>query len=193
MERNEYVRDALFHHEQEPLTILPEEPIQADTKQACFEEVKTNIPFCCAVNILHGFTYVPNGTHKIAYNLDCVSVVKETCRKTIQVDGCGPVEVTLNLLKVVGCIPYIINATVVGECGRNCDCDPNGKHHISVCCSGSICVENVLKCSIESLPHYVIDCHQVVISDFKANQLEYNGCHVLQFTGTIEFQNIPHA
>ncbi|PGG90770.1 hypothetical protein CON73_15240 [Bacillus toyonensis] len=81
MERNEYGRDALFHHEQEPLTILPKEPVQADTKQACFEEVNTKIPFCCAVNIPHGFAHVPNGTHKIVYNLDCVSVVKETCRK----------------------------------------------------------------------------------------------------------------
>ncbi|PEA01354.1 hypothetical protein CON37_28385, partial [Bacillus cereus] len=113
------------------------------------EEVNTNIPFCCVVTVPHGFEYVPNGTHKIAYNLDCVSVVEETCRKTIQVDGCGPVEVTLNLLKVVGCIPYIANATVAGECGSNCDCDSNGKHHISLCCSGRICVDNVLKCSIE--------------------------------------------
>ncbi|MGH0943760.1 hypothetical protein ACQVTS_21265 [Bacillus mycoides] len=193
MERNEFFRDAIFHHEQEPLTILPEEPVHTDTKQACFEEVNTNIPFCCAVNIPHGFAYVPNGTHKIAYNLDCVSVVKKTCRKTIQVDGCGPVEVTLNLLKVVGCIPYIANATVAGECGSNCDCDPNGKHHIHVCCSGSICVDNVLKCSIECLPHYEIDCHHVVVSDFKVTPPQEHGCHMLQFTGTIEFKHIPYT
>ena len=90
MDRNEYVRDAMFHPEQEPLTILPEEPIYADTKQECFEEVKTTIPFYCVVNIPHGFEYVPNGTHKIAYNLDCLSVIEEQCRKTIQVEGGGP-------------------------------------------------------------------------------------------------------
>ncbi|PEA06277.1 hypothetical protein, partial [Bacillus cereus] len=157
------------------------------------EEVNTNIPFCCVVTVPHGFEYVPNGTHKIAYNLDCVSVVEETCRKTIQVDGCGPVEVTLNLLKVVGCIPYLVNAMVEGACGSNCDCDSHGKHHISVCCSGSICVENVLKCSIEGLPHYKMNCHNVVVSDFKVTPLQNHGCHTLQFTGMVEFKHIPHA
>ncbi|WP_170958030.1 hypothetical protein [Bacillus toyonensis] len=190
----------MFHHEQEPLSIPQEpsslsleEPMYDEMKPKCFEEVNTKIPFCCTVNVPHGFAYVPNGTHKIAYNLDCISVMKEKCRKIIQVDGCGPVEVTLNLLKVVGCLPYIANATVAGDCGSNCDCDSNGKHHISVCCSGSIYVNNVLKCSIECLPHYEIDCHNVVVSDFKVEPLQEQGCHMLQFTGMIEFKHIPHA
>ncbi|MEK4841178.1 MULTISPECIES: hypothetical protein [Bacillus] len=46
----------------------------------------------------------------IAYNLDCLSVIEGKCRKTIQVDGCGP---------------------------------------------------------IECLPDYEINCHHVVVSDFK--------------------------
>ncbi|MEH7219488.1 hypothetical protein [Bacillus toyonensis] len=193
MRTDEYFKDAMFHQEQEPFTILSEDSVDKESKHECYEEVNTKVPFCCTVNVPHGFEYVPNGTHKIAYNLDCVSVVKEKCRKTIQVDGCGPVEVTLNLLKVVGCIPYIANATVAGECGSNCDYDPHGKHHISICCSDSICVDNVLKCSIECLPHYKIDCHNVVVSDFKVTPLQDKGCHMLQFTGMIEFKHIPHA
>lgn len=54
------------------------------------------------VQVPHGFQYVPSSAPKIAYNLDCLSVVEESCRKTIQVEDCGTVEVTLNLLKVVG-------------------------------------------------------------------------------------------
>ncbi|WP_142341691.1 hypothetical protein [Bacillus cereus] len=104
------------------------------------------------VQVPHGFQYVPNSAPKIAYNLNCLSVVEESCRKTIQVEDCGPVEVTLNLLKVVGCIPYIANATVEGECGKECEYDGNGRHQVSVCCSGNICIDNVLKCSIECLP-----------------------------------------
>ncbi|WP_176512353.1 hypothetical protein [Bacillus cereus] len=198
MGENEYFRDALFHSNHEPLEVLPEASEggasieQTKNKPEYYEEVNTNIPFCCVVNIPHGFEYAPNGTHKIAHNLDCLSVIEEKCRKTIQVDGCGPVEVTLNLLKVVGCIPYITNATVAGKCSSNCDCNSNGKRHISVCCSGSICADNVLKCSIECLPHYEIDCHHVV-SDFKVKPLQNHGCHMLQFTGIIEFKHIPHS
>ncbi|PHG00026.1 hypothetical protein COI63_26930 [Bacillus toyonensis] len=154
--------------------------------------MNTKILFCFAVNIPHGFAYVPNGTHKIAYNLDCLSGIKEKCRKTIQVDGCGPVEVTLNLLKVFGCTPYITNATVAGECGSNFDCDSHGKHHSSVCCSGSIYANNVLKCSIECLPHYEMNCHNVIVSNFKMKPLQDHGFEMLQFTGTVEFKHIPY-
>ncbi|WP_142343419.1 hypothetical protein [Bacillus cereus] len=108
-------------------------------------------------------------------------------------DGCGPVEVTLNLLKGVGCISCIANATVSGACGSNCDCDSNGKHHIQVCCSGSIYVDNVLKCSTECLPHYEMNCHNVVVSDFKVTSLQEQSCQILQFMGSIEFRHIPHG
>lgn len=200
MRQDESFRNAMFHHEQEPISILQEplsipleESMYAGTQPECFEEVNTKIPFCCVVNVPHGFQYVQNETHKFAYNLDCVSVIEEKCRKTIQVDGCGPVEVTLSLLKVVGYISYIANATVVGECGSNCDYDPHGKYQISVCCSGNICVDNVLKCSIECLQHYKINCHNIIVSDFKVTPLQDHGCKLLQFTGNIEFKNIPHS
>ncbi|PFK21664.1 ABC transporter permease [Bacillus cereus] len=190
MEHEEYFH---IHSNQKSNSLPREKPMSIESKHDCLEEVNPKIPFCCTVNFPHGFQYVPNETHKIAYNLDCISVVEEKCRKIIQVDGCGPVEVTLNLLKVVGCIPYITNATVEGQCGSNCECNPHGKHSISVCCSGSICVNNVLKCSIECLPHYEIDCHHVVISDFTVKQLQEQGCQMLQFTGIIEFKYIPHG
>ncbi|WP_141402195.1 ABC transporter permease [Bacillus cereus] len=149
--------------------------------------------FCCSVNIPHGFQYVPNETHKIVYSLDCVSVVTETCRKTIQVDGYGPVEVTFNLLKVVGCTSYIANTKVEGDCSHNCDYDAQKKHHINLCCSDAICVDNVLKCSIACLPHYEINCHNVVISDFQVKPVQDHGCNSLHFTGNFEFKYIPHS
>ncbi|PEJ82195.1 hypothetical protein COL52_30965 [Bacillus toyonensis] len=109
-----------------------------EKKQECCEEVNTKALFCCRVQVPHSFPYMPNSASKIAYNLDCLSVVEESCRKTIQVEDCGAVEVKLNLLKVVGFIPYIANATVEGEHGKECDYDANGRHQVSVCCNGSI-------------------------------------------------------
>ncbi|PHG14136.1 ABC transporter permease [Bacillus toyonensis] len=199
MEENDYFRNALFRSNHEPLEILPVESElfksseQTKNKPECCEEVKTKIPFCCTIQVPHGFQYVPNEPPNIAYALDCLSVITETCRKTIHVDDCGPVEVTLNLLKVVGCIPYIVNATVEGDCGKDCTCNPNGKHQIRVCCSDSICVNNVLKCSLECVPHHTIDCHNVVVTDLKVTPRQEHGYQLLQITGMIEFKHIPHV
>ncbi|WP_353054339.1 hypothetical protein [Bacillus thuringiensis] len=70
------------------------------------------------LHVPQGFVYVPNGSRKIAYSLSGLSIVKETSQKTITVDNCGPVDVTLNLLKVVGSIPYTVNAQIQGEYGE---------------------------------------------------------------------------
>ncbi|PEA02505.1 ABC transporter permease [Bacillus cereus] len=182
----------MFHQNHEPLKLLSEQTEHTENKYECREEMNIKVPFCCIFQVPHGFQYVPHSAPKIAYNLDCLSVVEESCRKTIQVEDCGPVEVKLSLLKVVGCISYIANATVEGECGKDCDYDANGHHWTNVCCSGSICVDNVLKCSIECLPHYTINCHNVVVSDFTVKPVHNYGCEMLQFTGTIEFKHIPY-
>ncbi|WP_234708561.1 hypothetical protein [Bacillus mycoides] len=79
------------------------------------EQVQSIVSFCSMVHVPKGFVYVPKGTRKFACSLSGVSIVKETCQKTITVDNCGPVDVTLNLLKVVGRIPYMVNAQVQGE------------------------------------------------------------------------------
>ncbi|WP_141543555.1 hypothetical protein [Bacillus toyonensis] len=192
MEKDRYMRDALFRQDHEPIEFLPVDSDHIEKKPECCEEVNTKISFCCMVQVPHSFQYVPNSEPKISYNLDCLSVVKESCRKMIQVEDCGPVEVTLNLLKIVGCMPYIANATVEGECGKGCDCDTSGHHQVSLCCSGSICIDTVLKCSIECLPNYTINCHNVVISDFTVKPVHDHGCEMLQFTGTIEFKHIPY-
>lgn len=125
----------------------------------CDTEVNLKVPFCCIVNILPGFQYMDNGENKVSYSLCCLSVIEEKCRKTISVDGCGPVEVTLNLLKVIGCIPIIANAEVRGDCGQYCNELLEWDNQIQICCSSSICIDNVLKCSVECLPPYEINCN----------------------------------
>ncbi|WP_176535667.1 hypothetical protein [Bacillus cereus] len=54
-----------------------------------------------------------------------------------------------------------------------------------------MCVDHVLKCSIECLPQYEMNCHNVVVSDFKVTPLQKHGW-MLPFTGTVEFKHIPH-
>lgn len=161
------------------------------TEGSCHMEVNSKVPFCCAVTIPHGFHYVPLGKYKVAYSLNCLSVVKESCRKTIHVDGCGPVEVNLNLLKVVGCIPILANAEVHGECSNYCGTTSGEDNHIQLCCSNNVCIDTVLKCSVACLPSYVINCHNVIISNIQVTPIQDHGCNLLRFNGMIEFNNIP--
>ncbi|WP_033732490.1 hypothetical protein [Bacillus mycoides] len=132
------------------------------------EQVQSSVSFCSMVHVPQGFVYVPIGTRKFAYSLSGVSIVKETCQKTITVDNCGPVEVTLNLLKVVGSIPYLVNAQVQGECGKKYGANQGRDNQIELSHTGHIPVNTVLKFSVTSLPDYQVEektlCFQHLMS-----------------------------
>ncbi|MGG1151500.1 hypothetical protein, partial [Bacillus wiedmannii] len=128
---------------------------------------------------------------KFAYSLSGVSIVKETCQKTITVDNCGPVDVALNLLKVVGSIPYMVNAQVQGECGEKYGANQGRDNQIELSHTGHIPVNTVLKFSVASLPDYQIGEENVVISSLDVTPVQEQGNHFLQFTGTLTFQNVP--
>ncbi|MGG1148178.1 hypothetical protein, partial [Bacillus wiedmannii] len=128
---------------------------------------------------------------KFAYSLSGVSIVKETCQKTIKVDNCGPVDVTLNLLKVVGSIPYMVNAQVLGECGEKYGANQGRDNQIELSHTGHIPVNTVLKFSVASLPDYQVDEKNIVISAFDVTPVQEQDNQFLRFTGTLIFQNIP--
>ena len=155
------------------------------------EQVQSSVAFCCIVHVPQGFVYVPNGTRKLAYSLSGLSIVKETAQKTIKVDNCGPVDVTLNLLKVVGNIPYVINAQVQGECGEKYGAVQGRDNQIELSHTGHIPVNTVLKFSVASLPDYRIEEKNVVISALDVTPVQEQGNQFLRFTGTITFQNVP--
>ncbi|MED2933158.1 ABC transporter permease [Bacillus wiedmannii] len=189
MNKDEYIQADFksVNHESQTQSLGQHSP--QPPHQSCAGEVNHSVPFCCVVNVPHGFHYVPNGKQEVAYSLDCLSIVEETCKKTIVVEDCGPVEVKLRLIKAVGCIPIIANASVKGDCGTYCEDSSHGHHIVKISCSDTICVDNILKCSIDCVPDYEINCHNVVLSNFKVTPLQECGCQMLQFTGTIEFKN----
>ncbi|PEM46674.1 hypothetical protein COF80_00045 [Bacillus toyonensis] len=156
------------------------------------KEVSRDVPFCCVVNIPPGFEYVPQGKNKMVYSLDQLSVIKETSMKTINVERVGPVEVNLNILKVTGCIPFVLNAELRGECGEYCDTSLDPRNHIFIGDSGSLCVNNILKLSVATLPDYQLNGHNVIVSAFNVTPVYEADCHLLRFTGKLTFQNIPH-
>ncbi|WP_369812006.1 hypothetical protein [Bacillus mycoides] len=142
------------------------------------------------VNIPHGFVYVPKGTKQLAYSAAGLSVVTETSQKTIVVEDCGPVDVTLNVLKVVGSIPYIVNAQVQGDDGETYGSSSKQKNQIDLSYAGNIPVDKVLKQSVESLSTYDIQAENVQISDFQVTPVQEQGSNLLRFTGTLSFQNV---
>ncbi|OUB45375.1 hypothetical protein BK741_21215 [Bacillus thuringiensis serovar iberica] len=155
------------------------------------EQVQSHVSFCSIVPVPHGFLYVPNGTRKLAYSLSGLSVVKETCQKTITVDNCGPVDVTLNLLKVVGSIPYLANAQIQGECGEKQGGQTGRDNQIELSHTGHIQVNTVLKFNVATLPEYQIREENIAISAFEVTPVQEKGNYFLHFTGTLAFQNIP--
>ncbi|ANN35813.1 hypothetical protein A9498_31115 (plasmid) [Bacillus thuringiensis serovar coreanensis] len=157
------------------------------------EQVNHHISFCSIVHIPDGFVYVPNGRQKIVYNLSQLSVIQETCQRTITVENCGPVDVALNLLKVVGSIPYMVSATVQGECGQQYGDNAKSTSSIDLSYSSHILVDRVLKLSVAELPDYRIGKQNVSTSQFQVVPVQEQGSNFLRFTGTIEFQNIPLA
>ncbi|MES1050029.1 hypothetical protein FOA24_11505 [Bacillus thuringiensis] len=155
------------------------------------EQVQSSISFCSMLHVPQGFVYVPNGTRKLAYSLSGLSIVKETSQKTITVNNCGPVDVTLNLLKVVGNIPYLVNAQVQGEYGEK-QGGPTGRdNQIELSHTGYIQVNIVLKFSVANLPEYQIQEENITISSFEVTPVQEQGEQFLRFTGTLVFQNIP--
>ncbi|OOR06664.1 hypothetical protein BW897_30770 [Bacillus cereus] len=154
------------------------------------ESVNTDMSFSCMVNVPHGFVYVPKGTKQLAYSVAGLSVVTETSQKTIVVEDCGPVDVTLNVLKVVGSIPYIVTAKVQGDAGETYGSSSQQENQIDLSYAGSIPVDTVLKLSVKSLPTYHIQEKNVKISDFQVTPVQDQGSNLLRFTGTLAFQNI---
>ncbi|OUB04394.1 hypothetical protein BK704_19565 [[Bacillus thuringiensis] serovar konkukian] len=189
MKQNEYGKNPHMIHA--PRSYPLEGLLQSAATIDDTEQIQSHVSFCSMVNVPHGFLYVPNGTRKLAYSLSGLSVVKETCQKTIKVDNCGPVDVTLNLLKVVGSIPYLVNAQVQGECGEKQGGQTGRDNQIELSHTGHIQVNTVLKFSVANLPEYQIREENLTISAFEVTPVQDQGDYFLRFTGTLAFQNIP--
>ncbi|MCR8964200.1 ABC transporter permease [Brevibacillus halotolerans] len=145
------------------------------------------VPFCCVIPIPHGFELTSYCKPKLVYLLNCVGLVTETCRKTVKVDDCGNAEVDLHMLKVKGCIPFIANVKVKPICEQTgCSSEHHSKE-ISICCSESVCVDHVLKCSVERIPHHHLDCHNVVVCDLKTIPIREDHCQFVKIMGNFQF------
>ncbi|WP_429785244.1 hypothetical protein [Bacillus toyonensis] len=187
----QYGKDKEWRHREDPNHILLEGQTQSAATIEYTESVHANLSFCGMVHVPYGFVYIPNSKRQLTYSLAGLFVVNETSQKTIVVEDCGPVDVTLNVLKVVGNIPFIATAMVQGDNGTTYGSSPKQENQVHLSYTDSIQVDTVLKLSVASLPAYSIQEDSVKITDFQVTPVQDQGSSLLRFTGTFSFQNIP--
>ncbi|HDX9529942.1 TPA: hypothetical protein ROX84_005220 [Bacillus thuringiensis] len=116
--------------------------------------------FCCDLKLPPNSTINPDCLYFL-YDISCLHVVSSTQTICCNSD-CGPVDITLNSLKIVGCIPYYLSAEIEPNkslCGgkvklteNSCSAETNNDEinkKVSVCCQGNICVDHTIKCSTQ--------------------------------------------
>ncbi|MFA2556706.1 hypothetical protein ACTFSJ_28560 [Bacillus cereus group sp. MYBK12-2] len=118
------------------------------------------IQFCCDLKLPKNSTINPS-TLKFVYDTSCLHVVASTQTICCNSD-CGPVDITLNSIKIVGCIPYYLSAEITPHkdnslCGGKVDLKDNTcdacieieDKIVAVCCQGNLCVDHTIGCSTQ--------------------------------------------
>ncbi|ETE88269.1 ABC transporter permease [Bacillus thuringiensis] len=151
---------------------------------------KHKVPFYCTISVPKGWEVLSECQPKIVYQLDCLSIIKETCRKVVEVKDCGQTEIDVNVLKIKGCISLLINIEVRPK-GERCVCFTDSHNQdIALCCKDTVCVDHVLQCSVGHLPPLQLNCHNVTVCDVKVVPICDEACQFVKVTGDFQFH--PH-
>lgn len=81
---------------------------------------KHHIPFQCIVSLPLGFQIEKPNDLKLVYDVSHLSMTKDTCKKRIEIDECGQVEIDLQVLKIKGILSlsviFLLNLFFVKTC-----------------------------------------------------------------------------
>ncbi|MFY0521505.1 hypothetical protein ACOMCU_27365 [Lysinibacillus sp. UGB7] len=136
-------------------------------------EIKKNhhLPFSCILTIPKGFQLKKHSDPNFVYDLSCLSMTKEKCQKFIEVEDCGRVEVDLHVLKIKGCLFFILNLFIEPICIEKFYTTQGRETFVSLCYQETLYVDHVLKYSTGELPYYSIDGKHIQIRDLKVELL----------------------
>jgi len=99
-----------------------------------------NVPFCCAINLPPAFMDdIDTNKIRITYKLSCLQTkIEPTC-----MEGTG----LLYRIKIIGCIPFVVNVGINAGGGTTC-VKPTGINELdpSLCCSCCACVPDNFIC-----------------------------------------------
>lgn len=101
------------------------------------------VDFCCILDVPGNLGIIPADFVRMIFSTDCLRCVVEPCSSTTTVCGC-PFNLTLYNVKIVGCIPFLINHAV-----NSTECFSSPLFLSDLCCHDSVCVDNVIctKCN----------------------------------------------
>ncbi|QDX90971.1 hypothetical protein EEL30_00370 (plasmid) [Brevibacillus laterosporus] len=147
---------------------------QSDINVSMDRIKKHQVPFQCMVSIPTGFQIQKPNTAKLVYDVSRLSMAKESCKRLIDVDDCGEVEIDLHVLKIKGCLSYMVNVSLEPIIVENLYTNSGRDTSISVSCQETVYVDHVLKYSVDQLPYYVIDGQHIQVRDLHIRLMEEN-------------------
>lgn len=170
------------------------------------DSVDRYVSFSCCISIPDKFDVFDKA--KITYDTSCLQCIVEPCCEEVTIGNGGggrshrTTKVPRFAVKIVGCIPFIINVPVEtnDKCTKqsysygyddtavksdsNADITEQSDRHYnitsSICCHDSVCVDNIIcvKCqekdAIIACNNIHLNCYKVEVKDFQAQK--YNDC-----------------
>jgi hypothetical protein len=160
-------------------------PSCANTATTCatVTDASLDIPFCCSVPVPGNFLPILSAPPKVLLDPRCLKAIVEPC-------CCNGVQKWD--IRIIGCIPFIINVNIdnTGVCPRPSDAT------IATCCSNSVCVDRVIcnKCTYEdaviSRSKIIFDCNTVFVSRLSQGSFVEGDCSV-KVSGTFRLPACP--
>ncbi|MGC7930599.1 hypothetical protein ACP3VS_18445 [Lysinibacillus sp. VIII_CA] len=144
------------------------------------------LPFSVFMNIPKGFQ-LRKQEPKLVYDVSYLSMTKETCKKSIEVENCGLVEVDLYALKIKGCIPFLLNVFIEPIHTQYIYSSSNKDTSISLCYQETVSIEHVLKYSVSTLPYYAIDGEHIQVRHLEVLPVDTD-CTTIKISGIFFFE-----
>ncbi|MEC5308804.1 hypothetical protein [Bacillus thuringiensis] len=133
------------------------------------------LPFSILLTIPKGFYIQKHIDPKLVYDLNYLSMSKEICKKSIEVDNCGYIDVDLHVLKIKGCLSFLLNVCIE-PIHKQKMCSTDHKNDaIFLCAQDTVYVDHVLKYSVGQLPYYVIDEDHIQVRQLEIQMLDNQG------------------
>ncbi|OUB51376.1 hypothetical protein [Bacillus thuringiensis] len=145
------------------------------------------VPFSVILNLPKGFHIKKQIHPKLVYDLSYLSMSKEICKKSIEVDNCGYVDVDLHVLKIKGCLSFFLNVCME-PIHRQTICSTDQQDpSLFLCAQDTLYVDHTLKYSIDTLPYYRIDEEHIHVRKLEIEMLE-SSHRIAKISGEFYFE-----
>lgn len=151
------------------------------------KEKNHRLPFSVVLNIPRGFQIKKETEPQLMYDLNHLSMIKETSKKSVEVDNCGYVDVDLNALKIKGCLFFLLNLYIEPIYDSKICTNSTRDDSIALSYQETLHVDHVVKYSVGRLPYYVIDDEHIHIRHLEIQVFDENS-QMAKISGEFYFE-----